>query len=169
MKLSTHLPRCDPSREAGSMAVLLGRRDAAGSYPPRPAGIPISFPASLWPWHQPQNLLLLMQTLPLPRRYQGSASPPAARHKQLQVPRGPHPPQADITLRGELTTPGAAGFGRGWLWLPWAPASRPGPQRQVLPCCFCILGAAAPWLGGLQGSPAHGQAPQWLVEPCTSS
>ena len=105
-KPSLHPPRCDPSREPGSAPVQPGRRDAAGSCLPRPARIPISFLGSLWLWHQPRNLLFLMQTPPLPQRYQGLASPLAARHKQPRVPRvprGPHPPQADITLCGELT------------------------------------------------------------------
>lgn len=165
VKPSTHPPRRDPSRQPGSAA---GEEGCCRQLP-APTGRDPHFlrgqPLAVAPT---PNLLFLSQTPPLPRRYQGSASPPAARRKQPRVLRGPHPPQADITLhQRSADTPGATGSGPGRLWLPRAPASQPGTPRRALPCCSCSS-SSVPW-GCPRGSPARGRAPQWPVEPCTSS
>lgn len=98
----------------GSQAAPPGRTEAAG--------IPISFPCSLWPQHHPQNLLLLMQTPPLPRCYQGSASLRLPDTNSPGCCGAPTQPGRDITLP-EADMPGATTSGQGWLWHPWAMAS----------------------------------------------
>lgn len=133
-------PRCDPPRELGSAAGEEGRCRQL----PAPAGRdPHSLPRQPLAAAPAPNLLFLIQTLPLLRRYQGSASPPAARHKQPRVLRGPHPPRADITLpQRRADTPGAAGSGSGF------PGPRHHDQRHNTTSCHAAPASRSSTAGG---------------------